>query len=522
MLEEIILNSFIGIEEENDEYLLKNIDSNNKLKQNSLSFFLSDKNNISSLNINLNESNNFHSFEYFKETIENINIEKIENDFKKILEDYNQIINILDEKIKEFKKRNDEQIFLAKKIIDIYNYSINSDKITNQILLNTKNILNFNSINKNEIFPDKYNINLDYNILKTFPIDNYIEEQITIQNIQKTLNIRLKEEKKYSFLYFEEMNKFICYNENKIISFNSLDFTKESELNLDNSIISINLTKDENIYIGFSNSIKKLNINNNEIIIEDYLNDITLYKPGKIIKYKCGLAWIYYNLIVFNFQDYYDINEQLNIEWNENSGFYKSLLLDIIEYKNDNIIYLYSLEYIIYKNKGCYEVNLGFYKKESCKYERLFFDSDEMEKDSTEYLNKNYKITEFKRNKIIVFTIFNVFIVDVSAWKIIKKISFLNNKIINCYNLKEKYYLFLFKYQNNNNIIFYKLDEVINKIIFKKIINFDEYYMLYFIQNKNHFYIISHKIYKNENFQDFSFYKIINLKNIIKLKNEIN
>ena len=53
-----------------------------------------------------------------------------------------------------------------------------------------------------------------------------------------------------------------------------------------------------------------------------------------------------------------------------------------------------------------------------------FFHSDEMNKNSIEYLNKNYKLTKFKRNKIIVFTFFNVFIVNASAWKIKKKYHF--------------------------------------------------------------------------------------------------
>jgi len=50
-----------------------------------------------------------------------------------------------------------------------------------------------------------------------------------------------------------------------------LNFKKENEIKLNGKLISLNLTKDNNIYAGFSNSIKKLKLENNKIIIENYL-----------------------------------------------------------------------------------------------------------------------------------------------------------------------------------------------------------------------------------------------------------
>jgi hypothetical protein len=38
------------------------------------------------------------------------------------------------------------------------------------------------------------------------------------------------------------------------------------------------------------------------------------------------------------------------------------MLLDLIEYKNDNIIYLYSLEYSDHHGEGGFNVHLGSFK----------------------------------------------------------------------------------------------------------------------------------------------------------------
>ena len=294
MLEELITNTFIEIQEKNDEYILKSIDYDNNMQTNLLSNILTDDNNTKKKKSS-NKIINFHNAEYFKEKIESINIDGIDKELKKIHDDYNEVMTILEERIKKFKIKIDKQIKLAKKIIDIYNLAIKSNRITYQIIINTKNILQFNPIIKNEFFSDEYQINFDYNLLKSFSIDEFIDEEITIENFQKIININVsqKNEKDYnSLLFLKEMNKLICYNINKIISFNLVNFKKENEIKLSDNLISLNLTTDNNIYAGFSNSIKKLKFENNKIIIENYLDNINLYKPGKIIKYKNSIAWI--------------------------------------------------------------------------------------------------------------------------------------------------------------------------------------------------------------------------------------
>lgn len=322
MLEEILTNTFIGIEKKNDEYLLQSIDLSNNIKQHSLSDIFSNINTIKSLKTKIIIST-FHNVEYFKDNIKDINMDEIEERFKNIENDYNKVICALEKKIKDFKKGIETQILLVKKIIELYNSSIKSDKITYQIIMNTKNILKFNPIKQNEFFPDEGQINLDYDFLQPFPIDNIINENITIQNIEKNTIININKEDKFSSLLFiEDLDKLLYYNEKKIILFNLKNFMKESEIKTKDSIISLNLMKDKIIYIGFSQSIKKLEIKNNKIEIIDFLdNNIYLYKPGKIIKYKESLAWTNSHFIGFVSEDYYDINDQLHIEFNSWSGY---------------------------------------------------------------------------------------------------------------------------------------------------------------------------------------------------------
>ena len=131
MLKEIVTKTFIGLEEKDDEYWLKYIEGNTKnynIDQIPLSDFISDINNKDFLNKNIQGI--FYKSKYFKDTIKDINIKELEKTLKIINDDYNKIINLLEEEINKFKKRIHAQILLAKKIIDVYNSSINSNKIT--------------------------------------------------------------------------------------------------------------------------------------------------------------------------------------------------------------------------------------------------------------------------------------------------------------------------------------------------------------------------------------------------------
>ena len=78
------------------------------------------------------------------------------------------------EKIYNFKQRNENQILLAKNLIEAYKTNI--DNLNYQIILNTKNILNFNYIDYKLIIQNNLPFDFEYNILKEFPISNYINE----------------------------------------------------------------------------------------------------------------------------------------------------------------------------------------------------------------------------------------------------------------------------------------------------------------------------------------------------------
>ena len=534
MLEEILTNTFIGIEKKNDEYLLQSIDLSNNIKQHSLSDIFSNINTIKSLKTKIIIST-FHNVEYFKDNIKDINMDEIEERFKNIENDYNKVICALEKKIKDFKKGIETQILLVKKIIELYNSSIKSDKITYQIIMNTKNILKFNPIKQNEFFPDEGQINLDYDFLQPFPIDNIINENITIQNIEKNTIININKEDKFSSLLFiEYLDKLLYYNEKKIILFNLKNFMKESEIKTKDSIISLNLMKDKIIYIGFSQSIKKLEIKNNKIEIIDFLdNNIYLYKPGKIIKYKESLAWTNSHFIGFVSEDYYDINDQLHIEFNSWSGYYKSMLLDIMEYKNNNIIYLYSLEYIDHHGEGYFYTYLGSYNKNLSKGEQInlgYIDYN-IYRGYTGYLTDHFKLTSFKKNEIMVLTTRNVFIINIKNWEIKEKISLPPINVNNSYCLKDKCFLFLYdNYYNNklknnkkiNNIIFMKIDDNNNKILYETNIKLNNYSNnLYYFKKNNRDYLVVHNNFDENNYEEITFYELINMEYKRKLNYNI-
>ena len=131
-------------------------------------------------NVNLCETPNCknHNVKYLKDLNKDINIESIENNFKKAVENYEKMLKYMEEEFNNFKKRNANQILLAKKIIEAYKLNINN--LNYQIILNAKNVLNFNDINYKLIIQDDLPINFEYNILKEFPISNYVKEKISI------------------------------------------------------------------------------------------------------------------------------------------------------------------------------------------------------------------------------------------------------------------------------------------------------------------------------------------------------
>ena len=165
MDEQKLKNSIIGINEFNGNIYIETFDENNNIQKELLTtFFLDKKDNIfSSQNFPFKIIKNLETIDMPKEDF-NLDIIEIEKNLNKIINNYNYVIEILLKKLQEFKKRNDELIIFAKNIINIYNSSLNSKSITKEILLNTKNILQFNNLNVDDFVQNINSIDFGYNI----------------------------------------------------------------------------------------------------------------------------------------------------------------------------------------------------------------------------------------------------------------------------------------------------------------------------------------------------------------------
>ena len=165
--------------ENNINFLSKNININNK------AFCFDCEKNI---DFNENSECKTHNIKYLNDLIKDINIKNIEENLKLAVENYEKVYKIIEGKLNEFKKRNENQIKLAQKIIEIY--KSNLDNLNYQIVSNIKNLLHFNQIKLKDF--EGYNLQfvLETNILKEYSINNYINEKLIIKNIQKNLEIR--------------------------------------------------------------------------------------------------------------------------------------------------------------------------------------------------------------------------------------------------------------------------------------------------------------------------------------------
>ena len=159
------------------------INNNGNIKNEA--FCLNCKRNI---NLSLNFECKNHNIKYLNELNKDINIEIIEKNMKQAIENYENVLKILEEKLDNFKKRNNNQIILAKKIIEIYKDNINN--LNYQIILNTKNLLNFNDIKLKNYLEQNFKYIFEANILEQFSVNNYLNERFNVENIQKNLEIK--------------------------------------------------------------------------------------------------------------------------------------------------------------------------------------------------------------------------------------------------------------------------------------------------------------------------------------------
>ena len=284
-------NSLIGINYEKNEYFLEIYDMNdNKVKKKPMNDILFEKfdknlkydNNIKidtfcfdcKKNINLDKSLDCknHNIKILNDLKKDINIESIEKNLNLIVKDYENILKYLEEKIINFKKRNNNQIIFAKKLIETYKTNI--DNLNYQILNNTRNILNFNGFDCKLIIQNNLPINLEYNILSLCPISNYFNERISIEKIQKNLEIKFDINNPIDcVIFFPNKNKLIFNSDKKIFLFNTKLYKIDDKIEIDNKIIFMNLMDDkETILISHENSIEQLKIENNKLKLENFLS----------------------------------------------------------------------------------------------------------------------------------------------------------------------------------------------------------------------------------------------------------
>ena len=390
-----------------------------------------------------------HNVEYLNDLTKDINIESIEKNFKVAVENYEKMMKYIEEKINDFKIRNENQILLAKNIIKAYKENI--DNLNYQIILNTKNILNFNDINYELLIKNDLPLNLEYNILTKFPVSNYLNERISIQKIQKNIEIKIDSENSINcVILFPNKNKLIFNIRDKIFLLNTKIYKIEDQIESGSKILFLNLMNDkETILISHENSIEKLIIENDKLRLDNYLTeDIYIYPPGIIINYKNEYAWTNGFNIGFIDNKYYNIldssGEMVSIC---NSGGYEGMIINLFQFKNDILFTLYFCGYDHHMDSD-EGIEFGSYNRKT-KYNK-FIHLERCSYKSSFDLQTDYKIFHLKNDEIIFFGLKNLYIIDVFNWKKKVIIQISEGIIMNSYYLNDSNYLLFFNDYSEN------------------------------------------------------------------------
>ena len=563
MEESIIKNSLIGTFYDNNNYYISIYDMNKNVIRkeliNELSFSKEKINNTNvinkevkndafcfdckqNINLNINSACKSHSIKYLNDLIKDINIEEIEEKLEIAIESYENVYRIIEEKLNKFKKRNENQIILAKKIIELYKSNINN--LNYQILLNTKNILHFNEIKLKDYEDYNSKFILETNILKEYSLNNYINEKIDVQKIQK--NTEIKSDIKFNIgkvILLKRQNKIIFNTSQNIVLLNNKNYIIQDKIQTKDNIKSMNLIGKEMILISFKNSIKKLKIENDKIIIEDFLNGVHVSKPGIIIKYKDEYAWTNRDYIEFSHSKAYDYEQYLNSEYDYKTSYYFKVI-NLIQFFDDIIfiIYLRSISEDFYTHN----LILGSIKKGSCKenyidFEEFDFDGSD-DYDEMEYyksINTDYNIYISNYYEIIINGKLGIYIINPYQWIITKKITFSNKLIENIFYLNDSFfliffrkYLFKIKYyedeqtekelininNENNNIVIAKIGGNCSQINFETLLNCEGQKIYYSPDINDNIYNLVNQFISVQN-NIASVYELININKKIEMTN---
>ena len=561
---EIFLNSLIGTNYDKNKYFLETYDINENNIQKELMEEIKIENELNKIkksntqskieafcldcktNVNLSETPNCnsHNIKFLKDLSKDINIELIENNFKIIVENYENMLNYMIKKIKNFITRNENQILLAKNLIEAYKTNI--DNLNYQIILNTKNILNFNDINDINyklLIQNNLIFDFEYNILKEFPISNYLKETLSIGKIQKNLEIKIDSKEPIDcVLLFPNRNKIIFNTINKIFLLNTKIYKIEDEIESESKILFLNLMDDkETILISHENSIEELIIENDKLKLKDFLStNVHIHQPGVIVNYRDEIAWTNGVNIGFIGNKYYNIMESSGeLAYDYNSGGYKAIIVNLLQHKNDLLFTFYFCGYN-HHMEGYEYIQLGSYNRKS-NYDQVLI-LERLKYKSMVEPQTDFKIHCLKNDDIIIFGLKNILIIDIFNWKKKVEIPIENKIIMNSYYLNDSNYLLFFNYyektdddnddfvnkifktkkeEKQSDLAIMKINEENNEFIYEDFVNFDDKKIFYNFSGNNEKYGLNQKIITtSENI--IKFYSFIDVKKSIEMKNNKN
>ena len=515
----------------------KNFEYNNDLKIDAFCFDC--KKNI---NLNKNFDCKNHNIIILHDLNKDINIESIEKDLNRFVKDYENLLKYLEEKIINFKKRNNNQIILAKKIIEAYKANINN--LNYQIISNTKNLLNFNDINYKLLTQKDLIINLEYNILKDYPLSNYLNETISIEKIQKNFKIEFDEDNSIDcVILFPNENRLIFNSKEKIFLFNTKINVIEDKIESDTEIFFMNLMDDrETILISHKNSIEKLIIENGKLKLENFLiDDVHIHKPGVIINYKNEFSWTNGTNIGFINDNYYNIMDTSSELFTGGySGGYKANIVNLFQFKDD-ILFIFLFRGYNHHHDTFDSIQMGSYFRKS--NTKNFIHLDEF--GPTVDPQTDYKIHHFKNDELIIFALKNIYIIDYINWTKEVKIPISYKIIKNSYYLNEFSFLLFFEdfddrdyyeydYEDNDyiqlditkqkkkyNIAIMKIVENNAKFIYDNFANFGNRRLYYNFNGSSDQYGLSQNIIAvRDNYMEF--FRFVNIKKSFKFENNKN
>ena len=447
-------------------------------------------------NINLKENFNCknHNNIILNDLNKDINIESIEKNLNLIIENYEKILGYLEDTIINLKKRNNNQIKLAKKIIETYKTNI--DNLNYQIISNTKNILNFNDINYKLIIQKDLPINLEYNIIKEYPISNYLKETISIEKIQKNFKIEFDIKNSINcVILFPNENKLIFNSNKQIFLLNTKIYKIVDKIESDTKIIFMNLMDDKKtILISHENSIEKLTIEKDKLNLENFLStNVHIHRPGVIINYKKEYAWTNGINIGFINDKYYNIMDSSEeVIYGGYSGGYRAKIVNLFQYKDD-ILFIFNFCGFNHHMDSLSSIRMGSYLKETNFNKCMHLE----EFGARVAPQTDYKIYCLKNNELIICAKQHIYIIDYINWTIKKEVRFSNRIIKNSYYLNDFCFLLFFEdfvppfeyeiieHEKQNNIGIMKIVGNDAQFIYQNLYNEFERKIIYYNFNGN-------------------------------------